>query len=289
MLLRSSGVETIMTDVFLPETMDDLWGTLAEYESAVVYAGGTDLLAKRRQGLVRSNMLVCLERIQALRGVWEAGDHLFIGAGTTHSQLLRSVEIRSGCPVLARALSVIGSPSIRNMGTIGGNVVTASPAGDSLPALHVLDAEVEIRSQGGCRRMSIGDFIRGPGHVDLNSGEIVSGISLRKTPDFHIHFYEKVGLRSGLACAVASMAALVRLSEKNIIEKIRLAWGSVGPKIVVQGQVERFLEGKPLSADIMKRVVPLIEESVTPIDDLRASADYRRMVAGSLMFRLLAQ
>jgi xanthine dehydrogenase FAD-binding subunit len=85
------------------------------------------------------------------------------------------------------------------------------------------------------------------------------------------------------------MAALVRLSEKNIIEKIRLAWGSVGPKIVVQGQVERFLEGKPLSADIMKRVVPLIEESVTPIDDLRASADYRRMVAGSLMFRLLAQ
>jgi xanthine dehydrogenase FAD-binding subunit len=278
-----------MTDVFLPETMDDLWVILGKHESAVVYAGGTDLLVKKRQGLVRSNVLVCLERLKALRSVCETGDHLFIGAGATHSQLLRNVEVRKGCPVLVRALSVIGSPSIRNMGTIGGNVVTASPAGDSLPALHVLDSEVEIRCQSGCRRVTIGDFVRGPGDVDLKSGEIVSGIWLRKTPDFHIHYYEKVGLRSGLACAVASMAALVRLSENNIIEKIRLAWGSVGPKIVIQAQVESLLEGRPLSADSLKRVVPLIEESVTPIDDLRAGADYRRMVAGSLIFRLLAR
>jgi len=284
--LRGFIVRKTVTEVFLPETIDELWRILDRHKTANVYAGGTDFLVKKLNMLHTSDALVCLERIGGLGGIRVQGSRVFIGATTTHAQLHTHLEIQAAFPILAKAVGVIGSPAIRNMGTIGGNIVTASPAGDSLPALHVLEAEVEIRSSENTRRLPIAEFIRGPGQVDLRAGEIVSGVWLSMSGAFQIQSYEKVGLRNGLACAVASLAALVKLSPKNIIQEIRLAWGSVGPRVVVLPHVQRSMEGRPLTVETMRSAAPMVEQSVSPIDDLRASARYRRMVAASLLLRL---
>jgi CO/xanthine dehydrogenase FAD-binding subunit len=266
--------------------MDELWHLLDEEPQARVYAGGTDLLVRMSAGQVQPPALLCLERLQEIRGVCDLGDHMWIGAATTHTQLIRSPLVREHAPILAHAVRVLGSPPIRNMGTIGGNIVNASPAGDTLPPLYVLEAEVEIRSKKAQRQAPIRDFIQGPGKVTLDRREIVSGVKIRKQPHYNVHHYEKVGRRKALACSVAGMAALIGLSSSNTIEAIRLAWGSVGPTVVTIPGVEAALVGRPLSVQSLKDMVPVVSRSVSPIGDVRASASYRREVSGRLILRL---
>ena len=145
------------------------------------------------------------------------------------------------------------------MGTIGGNIVTASPAGDTLPPLYVLAAEVEIQSKNSSRHAALTDFILGPGKVDLKRGEILTKIFLRKSPKWTIHHYEKVGRRKAQACAVASMAALLQVSETGSIDRARLAWGSVGPTVVTSREIEEALVGQPISLETFKKRVSLGE------------------------------
>ena len=123
-----------MREVFLPRTLEELWEILDKKPGAAIYAGGTDLLVKTRSGAIDPSCFVCLERIGALQGVRDLGEEVFIGPATTHSQLLDDSLIREHFQVLAKSLSFLASPPIRHMGTIGGNIVTASPAGDTLPA-----------------------------------------------------------------------------------------------------------------------------------------------------------
>jgi CO/xanthine dehydrogenase FAD-binding subunit len=132
--------------IFLPDSIDELWEMLRQHPEAAVYAGGTDLLVRMRKGVLDPSCLICLERIGALKGVREEGDEIIIGACTSHARLLENQVIRSRLPVLIQALRQLGSPHIRNMGTIGGNIATASPAGDTLPPLYALGAGVEIVS-----------------------------------------------------------------------------------------------------------------------------------------------
>jgi CO/xanthine dehydrogenase FAD-binding subunit len=275
-----------MTEVFLPQSLEEFWDIQDRYPEAVVYAGGTDVLVKLRSGVARALCLVCVERIDSLKGVYDAGEEVHIGAATTHSQIHEHPVVTQRFPVLANAIRVLGSPPIRHMGTIGGNIVTASPAGDSLPPLHVLSAEVEIQSKDSSRRAPLTDFILGPGMVDLRRGEILTKVLLKKSPEWNIHHYEKVGRRKAQACAVASLAALLQISEAGIVERARLAWGSVGPTVVTSREVEEAIVGKPISLEIFRGVSDLAEEAVSPIDDVRASADYRRAVAAALVRRL---
>ena len=276
-----------MRKVLLPHTSEELWEVLRAEPQAAVYAGGTDLLVKLRQGLVDPSCLVCLERIEELKGVQEFGHEVFIGACSTHAYLLANPIIRSNFPVLTKALELLGSPPIRNMGTIGGNICTASPAADSLPPLYVLEAEVEIRSKNTSRRMALKEFIQGPGKTSLQPGEIVSGIWVKKAPGYNLHHFEKVGQRKALAISIASLAGLLRASEKGVIEEARFAWGSVGPTIITSPEVEKALVGNRLSRPVLEKAACLARSAVEPIDDIRASGEYRRLVSGNLMVRLL--
>jgi len=275
-----------MTEIFLPRSLEGLWDIQDGYPEAAVYAGGTDLLVRLRSGLEKPSCLVCLERIEALKGVHESAQEIVIGAATTHSQILESPVIKQHFPILTKGVSVLGSPPIRHMGTIGGNIVTASPAGDSLPPLYVLEAEVEIRLKNSSRRAALADFILGPGEVDLKGGEILTKILLKRSPRWTIHHYEKVGRRKAQACAVASMAALLQVSQTGRIERARLAWGSVGPTVVISREVEEKLVGQPMSLEIFKSVSDVVKKAVSPIDDIRAGAEYRRTVAAALVQRL---
>jgi xanthine dehydrogenase FAD-binding subunit len=201
--------------------------------------------------------------------------------------MLNDPIIQKDVHILTHALKQLGSPPIRSMGTLGGNIVTASPAGDTLAPLYILNAQLEIRSRNSTRRAPIESFILGPGKVDLVHGEILSRVVVRKIPKCWVHHYEKVGKRNALACSVVSMATLMNVSSNNLISNIRLAWGSVGPTVLRFGDIEHFLVGKPLTVEGLSEAINMIQELVKPIDDIRATACYRREVAGRLLLRLL--
>jgi xanthine dehydrogenase small subunit len=273
---------------FLPKTLDEVWRIIEERPDTMLYAGGTDILVKLRASHTLNDVsLLCLERIEELRALYENAGHVFIGACCTHGQLLSNPLIQQKFPVLIKALKSLGSPPIRNMGTIGGNICTASPAGDTLPPLYVMDGQVEIRSRGYSRRMPIKDFIVGPGKIVLKKDEILYGIWLEGNDEYNVHHFEKVGQRRSLAISVASLAALVRTRKSGVVEGARFAWGSVGPTVARSEDAEAAIIGKPLSEDTLKALIPIMDDALSPIDDIRASAAYRRIVAGNLLLRLL--
>ncbi len=276
-----------MTQVYLPQTLPELWSYLDAEPEALIFAGGTDLLVKMRAGTVASLPgLICLERLAELRDVRETAAGIRIGAAVTSTEILRHPLLLSCLPVLIRALQTLGSPLIRNMGTIGGNICTASPAGDTLPPLYILQAEVELRTRDNVRILPIREFISGPGATKLQKGEILTGIVVKKPDEYNIHHFEKVGQRKSMACAVASMAALLRLSPSGVIEAARFAWGSVGPTVITSATVEDTLIGEKLSLTTLTAAAYKIRQIVKPIDDARASANYRRTVSGNLLLRL---
>ena len=274
-------------ELFYPKNPDELWQVMDRRPEAVPFAGGTDLLVRLRKGLISPQALVCLDRIKELKSIEDRESHLFIGAGVTHSTALAHPLINNFVPVLAKALRVLGSPPIRNMGTIGGNIVTASPAGDTLPPLYALGAELELRSREGSRRSPIQDFILGPGKTTLAKNEILSGVWVRKADHYNVHHFEKVGLRNALAIAVVSLAAVLLVSDSGEIREASLAWGSVGPTVVTSPETVRSLIGKTLNRQTLENAGNIARKAVAPMDDVRAGADYRRQVAGNLLLRLV--
>ena len=276
-----------MSQIYMPVQTNDLWDILENNPEAEVYAGGTDLLVKHRAHGGAPGCLVCIERLDEFKGIETDGDKILIGALTTHRQIIQDPTIQKAIPILGMSAKTLGSPPVRNMGTIAGNIVTASPAGDTLAPLYVLNAELEIRSRNTTRMIPIESFILGPGKVDLHRGEIVSKVIVSKPRVFRIHHYEKVGRRNALACSVVSMAALMNVTDSDIISEVRLAWGSVGPTIMRFPKLEQLLTGKPLKAKDLSDAVEFVKVSVKPIDDVRASSFYRREVAGRLLLRLL--
>ncbi|MDI9571511.1 MAG: xanthine dehydrogenase family protein subunit M [Pseudomonadota bacterium] len=276
-----------MRKVFLPRDMAELWSAMADEPAARVYAGGTDLLVAMRAGTVVAPALICLERLAELQGVREEGEEIWLGAATTHAALLSNPLVGRHLPLLVQALRTLGSPPIRNMGTIGGNICTASPAGDTLPPLYVLAAEVELQSPGGRRRLPLRDFIAGPGQTRLETGEILTGVRVRKPVDANCHRFEKIGQRQALACCIVSMAALLTVTPAGVVASIRLAWGSVGPTVMEAPAAEAALTGSFMTRENLHRAAVFVRQAVAPIDDIRASAAYRREVAGNLLLRLL--
>jgi CO/xanthine dehydrogenase FAD-binding subunit len=275
-----------MSKVFVPLSLNEFWNILDNEPESRVYAGGTDLLVHLRRCDAHTPTLICLEMIDELKGVREEGELLWMGAGSTHAQLLGDPLVQKHLPLLVQALKTLGSPLIRNMGAIGGNICTASPAGDTLPPLYILDAELELHSHSEARKMPIQSFISGPGETALKKGEVLTGIRVRKPAGCNIHRYEKIGQRKAMACAIASMAAIMRISALGIIETARLAWGSVAPTIATFPEIEAALVGQRLSQSTLEQTAAKVRKSVSPIDDVRATAAYRREVAGNLLLRL---
>lgn len=283
-------------NVLFPRTRAELFQTLAE-PGARVLAGGTDLLVRLRSGRETAAALVSLDKIPELRGISETGGEglgrgLRLGATTTHTELLAHPLVRARLPMLAQALSELGSPPIRNMGTLGGNTCTASPAGDTLPPLMALGAEVELASArphgAGTRRLPLAEFITGPGRTALAPGEVLAAVHVPLPGAGWMQHFEKVGRRNALAVAVVSLAALLRTERGGTVAEARLAWGSVGPTVWRCPEAEAVLVGRRLSLTALGEAAAVVRARVKPMDDVRASADYRRTVAGNLLLRLVA-
>ncbi len=275
-----------MNAVLLPRETSELWAMLADHPDAALMAGGTDLLVRARKEREQPAVVICLERLPELQAIHMEHGRLCIGACVTHRACLDSQQVRASAPILARALGHLGGPQIRNMGTIGGNICTASPAGDSLPPLYALEAEVVLRSKDAERRLPIADFIHGPRRIALMSGEILAQIRVPPADDFQVQHFEKAGRRNALAIAVVSLAALVRTGPRGIVQEARLALGSVGPTVIRPVEAEKALISRKLSPNALNQAARLVRAAASPIDDIRATADYRRQVAGNLLLRL---
>ncbi len=275
-------------EVFFPRTLAELWPLMAEYPTGAVLAGGTDLLVKMRKNGDRPPALFVLERLAELRQIAVEGGGLHIGAAVTISELAASDIVRKALPALWQAAAVLGSPPVRHSATLGGNVCTASPAGDTLAPLYVFDAVVVVAGAAGRRCLPIGDFIAGPGRTALATGEIVTGVVVPLPPAGAFSAYYKVGKRQAMAIAVASLAVCLEQAGDGSVEKIRLAWGSVGPTVISLPAVEAFLRGRRLSPAVLRQAGDMAAAAVRPIDDVRAGADYRRQLAGNLLLKLAA-
>lgn len=272
--------------VWTPEHCEEIWPLLKQHPTMQFMAGGTDMMPRIRAGMVQCDHLACIEKVTELKGISFKDTYIRIGALTTFRELLETADLHTRLPILTRAVRVLGSPLIRNMGTIGGNICTASPAGDTLPPLYVLNAEVELVSSRGTRTLPLKEFITGPGKTVLQKGELLAGLRIPNTPDWSFQHVEKVGQRNALAISIVSMAALLRLDTDNIVQEARLAWGSVGPTVIRSTAAEKALEGRRLTMDTLKAAAHIVRQHVQPISDVRATAAYRRTVAGNLLLRL---
>jgi len=273
--------------VVVPSNLREALAVLATEPDAVPIAGGTDLMVAINAGRHPVGTVVGVGALPELRGWRRDGDDLVLGAALTYRELADPM-LASGCPALAQAARTVGSPQIRNAGTIGGNLATASPAGDALPVLVALDATVELASTRGTRAVSVTDYLVGPKRTDAERDELVVAVRIPLS-DSRQEFL-KVGTRNAMVIAVASVAAVVDLDARHV----RLAMGSVGPTVLRAHDAEAFASdaidwdrGAQLDPAALPTLGALVADAARPIDDHRSTASYRRRCVGVLATRAL--
>lgn len=283
--------------VMVPTTLDAALAALADAPDALVLAGGTDAMVEINDGRLRvghvgaASTVVAVDRVAELRSwtVDRAAGFVTIGAGVTWTQLL-SEPLATLLPALAEASRTVGSPQIRNAGTLGGNLGTCSPAGDGLPVLAVLDAQVHLASASGPRTLPVGDFMLGVKTTALAPGELITGVTVPLLDGWQ--GYAKVGVRNAMVIATASACLAIDTAGRSV----RVALGSVAPTVIRCPEAEAFVaerldwtdSGPSLldPADAV-RFGELVAEASRPIDDHRATAAYRRHAVGVMARRLL--
>jgi CO/xanthine dehydrogenase FAD-binding subunit len=257
-------------EVLTPRSLDEALRMKAERPAAVPIQGGTDVMVELNFDRARPEALLNLNEVAELRGWSRANGALRLGSGVTYTEAMRlSERLRA----LAEASRTVGGPQIRNRGTIGGNLGTASPAGDALPPLLVYGAEVELAGPDGSRRLPLQDFLVGPKRNALAEGELIVAVRLPK-PGARQTFM-KIGPRNAMVIAVVSLAMCV--DEER--DEIRVSFGSAGP---VPGLVTGRLDE---ADDLPERVA----EAASPIDDVRGTARYRRHALQVLTSRALVR
>jgi len=264
-------------ELFRPSSIEDIFELLKD--GARVLAGGTDLLLWASQrGQPRK--LAWIGNIEALRGFTVDGDQLQIGAGVTMGELIRCAAFRRAAPALADSAQLVGSVQLRNQATLLGNVCSASPAGDTLPALLVHEAQVEIAgSPGQHRQIPLHDFLLTPGQTALAPGELALGVSLRGLQANEMSAYRRHTERRALDLAFASVAAQLTFeTDGYTVAGAHLALGAVGPTALVAVEAAEALVGHALTEERKSICAAIAAETCQPISDFRASADYRRQL-----------
>ena len=249
-------------------------------------AGGTDLMVLYAAGKLVARHLVSLWNVPELRGIEVKAEEVRIGAGCTYSDLRRHETVCQEFPLLATAAGWTGGIANQNRGTLGGNIVNASPAADSLPALLVYDASLILISARGERRVAYEDFHTGYKKTLLAPDELVKDISLPRRYSQYISYSRKVGARNAQAIAKVSIAALAQL-DGGVVNDIRLAAGSVAPVPVRLRMTEQLLTGKAIDAALAREARQTAMDEIQPIDDIRSTARYRSAVLGNLVVEFL--
>ncbi len=275
--------------VLIARRLDEALDELAAHPDTTVLAGGTDLMVELNFGRARPARVLAVDRIDELRQS-AGGSRVRLGAAVTYARLLRD---GAGSRALEEAARTVGSPQIRGAGTVGGNLGTCSPAGDTLPVLAALDAVVVLRSARGERRVPFAEFMTGPKRSVRRSDELI--VAAEWDDAGPAQTFVKVGTRNAMVIAVASLAMVIDRARR----RVGIALGSCGPTILRAPDAERFVRvlcdeagwDRPLRLSEAERTElgRLVSAAARPIDDVRGTSAYRRHVLGVIAGRALAR
>jgi CO/xanthine dehydrogenase FAD-binding subunit len=282
--------EVQQVEFLQPSSWREALEAKAAHPGAVPIFGGTDVMVELNFDRSRPPVVMDLTRVPELTEWGEEDGRLRVGAGVTYTRIIH--ELGDRLPGLAMASRTVGSPQIRNRGTVGGNLGTASPAGDALPPLYVSEAEVEVASVDGSRRMPVGEFVTGPKRNALGPNELISA--------FHVagasgpQQYSKIGTRNAMVIAVCSFGLALHPEER----KVGTCIGSAGPTPIRATDAEEFIAGVLEEGDLwgsrgeigdsaLRRFGEMVAAAARPIDDVRGTAAYRTRAVGVLARRTL--
>jgi CO/xanthine dehydrogenase FAD-binding subunit len=254
-------------EILTPRTLAEAVDLKAEYPEALPVQGGTDVMVALNFDRVRPRVVLNLNEVGALRGWSREDGSVRLSSGLTYTEAMTG-ELASLLPALAEASRTVGSPQIRNRGTIGGNLGTASPAGDALPPLHIEGAEVECESVRGMRRVPLGEFVVGVKRTVLAADELITAVLVR--PSRLPQTFMKIGPRNAMVIAVCSLAV-------SAGEELRASFGSAGPRPLLVTAPRDEADSFPEQ----------VAAAASPIDDVRGSAAYRRHALRVLASRAL--
>lgn len=273
-----------------PETLDEALEILRA-GAVSPFAGGTDLMPQSRAGRVKlAPVLMNLRRIEGLEGIAEDGGIVRIGALTTMTRLMDSALVRERLNILWQACNHFASDQLRNAGTLGGNVCNASPAGDTLVPLLVLDARVELAHKPNgrieTRKLPLAEFLRGPGRTARTPQELLTAIEIALPAEGFYGAFFKLGTRPALDISAISIG-LGALRDGGRLQAVRIAFGAVAPTAIRAARAEAALEGRPLDRVAIDAAVDAADAEIHPISDVRASDWYRREMVHNMLRRML--
>ncbi len=252
------------------------------------FAGGTDLMVLLESGKLSHQHYLNIWSLGELRGIEVTESVISLGALTTYTEIQSHPILRQEFPMLCQAASETGGLAIQNRGTLGGNIVNASPAADSPPALLAYDAELEFVSAAGSRRIDYESFHTGYKQMTIRPDELLAKILLpRRSPEWR-HYYRKVGTRKAQAISKTCFAATARL-ENEIVADVRIALGSVAPIPLRCSKTEAVVRGARIDAELIDQARNVLAQEITPIDDIRSTRNYRLRVSLNLLEDFLRQ
>lgn len=277
-------------ELIVPRDLDEALALLAD-EPGVwrPFAGGTDLMVLFEAGKLAHRKFFSIFGLKELRGIEESDESVTLGALTTYAEVRGSDTLRREFPMLCQAAAETGGLAIQNRGTLGGNIANASPAADSPPALLAYDAQVELVSRDGARRVAYRDFHTGYKQTVMRPDELLSRIRLPRPSSSARQFSRKVGTRRAQAISKVCFAGLAEVDDGGRVGEARLAYGSVAPTVVRCPRTEAVLRGRAVDDALVAAARAELSRELVPIDDVRSTARYRLRVALNLLEEFLSE
>lgn len=260
---------------------------LSQYESSKIIAGGTDIIIQIYEKRIHPKALIDISKVDELKKIEEKDDYIEIGAGVTYTDIMESSLFEGNLKGFKKACSLVGSPQIRNRGTIGGNIVNASPAADSIPPLIVLESTLILVSKRGTREVKIQDYFSHGKTFGIREDELLTAIRFRKPKG--VLTFAKLGLRKALAISRISISALVDLDEDNRVSFVRIASGSIGKFPMREYEVEKFLHGKVFEDSVVDESVKVLQESMDKRLAGRPTLPYKRRAIEAVLKEALSE
>lgn len=272
-----------------PSTLAEACQVMGELGTrAKPLAGGTDLIVNMKKKVLSPEHVVSLGKLEELRELGSSDGGITIGALMTAAKIAESEKIAAALPALTRGASSLGSPLIRNLATVAGNLVSARPAADLPPPLMAYNATIVLKKKDGERDLPLEDFFKGPGMTAIAPEEILTGIRVETPPPYSGAAYIKLGTRKALEISLVNVASYIALDgPEGTISSARIVMGAVGPVPLRAFSAEKVLAGEKPSEQLFERAARAAASDSRPIDDFRGSAEYRRDMVGVLTRRTL--
>ncbi|MGD8226392.1 MAG: xanthine dehydrogenase family protein subunit M [Desulfobacteraceae bacterium] len=274
-------------EYYQPQTLKEAFSCMEKWEGRAKYiAGGTDILVRMKQRAIQPEALVSLRGVSTLSNITHNGG-LYLGSMTPMRSMERDPVIAQKYPALAKAVSALANPQVRNVATVGGNLCNAAPSADCAPPLLVMQAILKLKGPGGEREVPIEEFFTGPGENCMEAGEVLTQVHIPEKANHTGMAFLKVG-RVAQDIAIVNAAALLVMDRKKCVE-CRLAVGAVAPVPLRLRNVEKLIEGEEIGPELLDRVSQMVEQAVSPITDVRSTEEYRRIMSGVLIKRAIKQ